>query len=221
SVTPGDSKLVARHWFDRFVTHIGINPAIGIKLQVAGASQVRRFFHDPRRAVRRRSGARRPQPCPDAQSGAPRSPRIRDGPCRAACSGPHPCGRRGIPSTLSRLRTLPCFAKRCGGIEREVLVLGSLEQVEFDEAGHIGQLRIATEPYFLEGLFGTFLHAEAVHGDEHGLVSCFNGARINLGMSATWVRLHANWLEWATPTSEVYGGKPLLSLPKIISGRNG
>ena len=30
------------------------------------------------------------------------------------------------------------------------------------------------------------------------LVSCFNGARINLGMSATWVRLHANWLEWAT-----------------------
>ena len=71
------------------------------------------------------------------------------------------------------------------GIEREVLVLGSLEQVEFDEAGHLGQLRIAAEPYFLEGLFGTFLHAEAVHGDEHGLVSCFNGARINLGMSAT------------------------------------
>src|SRR5262249_58071068 len=32
SVTPGDSTLVARHWFDRFVTHIGINPAIGIKL---------------------------------------------------------------------------------------------------------------------------------------------------------------------------------------------
>jgi hypothetical protein len=49
SVTARDSTLVARHWFDRFVTHIGINPAIGIKLRVAGASQVRRFFHDPRR----------------------------------------------------------------------------------------------------------------------------------------------------------------------------
>src|SRR5262249_47607082 len=99
------------------------------------------------------------------------------------------------------LRPCPGFERRLAppngvrGIEREVLVLGSLEQVEFDEARHLGQLRIAPEPYFLEGLFGTFLHAEAVHSDEHGLVSCFNGARINLGMSATWVRLHANWLE--------------------------
>src|SRR5215472_8448545 len=131
-------------------------------------------------AVRRRPGARRPQPRPDARSGAPRSPRIRDGRCRAACSGPHLCGRRG-----KRRLALPNGVR---GIEREVLVLGSLEQVEFDEARRLGQLRIAPEPYFLEGLFGTFLHAEAVHGDEHGLVSCFNGARINLGMSATWVR---------------------------------
>jgi hypothetical protein len=89
------------------------------------------------------------------------------------------------------LRPCPGFERRLAlpngvrGIEREVLVLGSLEEVEFDKAGHLGQLRIAAEPHLLEGLFGTFLHAEAVHGDEHGLVPCFNGARINLEMSAT------------------------------------
>jgi hypothetical protein len=70
-----------------------------------GASQVRRFFHDDAHrtlgSAASPTGARRPQPRPDAQSGAPRSPRIADGRCRAACSGPHPCGRRGIPPTLS------------------------------------------------------------------------------------------------------------------------
>src|SRR4029453_13673037 len=43
-------------------------------------------------------------------------------------------------------------------IEREVLVLGSLEQVEFDEARHPVQLRIAAEPHLLERLFGSLLH---------------------------------------------------------------
>src|SRR5262249_38252129 len=38
-------------------------------------------------------------------------------------------------------------------IEREVLVLGSLEQVEFDEARHLVQLRVAGQPHFLERLF--------------------------------------------------------------------
>src|SRR6266508_2689360 len=54
-----------------------------------------------------------------------------------------------------------------GGIEREILVLGSLEQVEFDEARNLGQVRVAAQPNLLERLLGSLLHAEAVHGDEH------------------------------------------------------
>src|SRR5262249_60533249 len=88
------------------------------------------------------------------------------------------------------LRPCPGFERRLAlpngvrGIEREVLVLGSLEQVEFDEAGHLGQLRIWAHPHFLEGLFGTFLHAEAVHGDEHGLVHPAASCRLSYSASA-------------------------------------
>src|SRR5262249_50276188 len=88
------------------------------------------------------------------------------------------------------LRPCPGFECRLAlpngvrGIEREVLVFGSLEQVEFDEAGHLGQLRIAAPPHFLEGLFGTFLHAEAVHGDEHGLVHPAACCRLSYSASA-------------------------------------
>src|SRR4030095_4348200 len=39
--------------------------------------------------------------------GGPRSLPIPDGRCRAACSGPHPCGQRGIRLISSRLRTPP------------------------------------------------------------------------------------------------------------------
>src|SRR5262249_32816248 len=38
-------------------------------------------------------------------------------------------------------------------IEREVVVLGSLQQVKFDEARHLVQLRVAAEPHLLERLF--------------------------------------------------------------------
>src|SRR5215813_3483506 len=38
-------------------------------------------------------------------------------------------------------------------IEREVVVLGSLQQVEFDEARHLVQLRIAADPHLLERQF--------------------------------------------------------------------
>ena len=88
------------------------------------------------------------------------------------------------------LRPCPGFERRLAlpngvrGIEREVFVLGSLEQVEFDEAGHLGQLRIAAEPFSRRPLRNLSSRGSG-HGDEHGLVSCFNGARINLGMSAT------------------------------------
>ena len=55
----------------------------------------------------------------------------------------------------------------CEEIERVVLVLGSLEQMELDETGDLGQLGVAAQPNLLEGLFGAFLHMESVHGNEH------------------------------------------------------
>src|SRR4029453_1698744 len=73
-----------------------------------GASQVRRFFHDDAHrtlgSAASPTGARRPQPRPDAQSGAPRSPRIADGRCRAAFFGPHPFGGGGISPHFIRTR---------------------------------------------------------------------------------------------------------------------
>src|SRR5215471_17356773 len=60
-------------------------------------------------------------------------------------------------------------------IEREVLVLGSLQQVEFDEARHFVELRVAAEPHVLERLFRSLLHPEAVHGNEH---LCFSSLTV-------------------------------------------
>jgi hypothetical protein len=37
-----------------------------------------------------------------------------------------------------------------GGIEREILVFGPLEQVEFDEAGNLGQARVPARPNLFE-----------------------------------------------------------------------
>jgi hypothetical protein len=77
-----------------------------------------------------------------------------------------------------RLRLGPGFERRLAGpdrvrgIQREVVVLGALEQVEFNEARDLGQLRITVEPHVLEGLLGSFLHAKAIHGDEHHCFSC-------------------------------------------------
>src|SRR5262245_3678964 len=80
----------------------------------------------------------------------------------------------GIPVRgAERLRLGPGFERRpvlpdrVRGIEREVVVLGTLEQVEFDEARDLVQVRLAAEPDLLKILFGSLLHAEAVHGDEH------------------------------------------------------
>src|SRR6478672_399620 len=39
--------------------------------------------------------------------------------------------------------------------------------MKFDETGDLGQLGVAAEPHLLEGIFGAFLHAESVHGNEH------------------------------------------------------
>src|ERR1700730_6061696 len=65
---------------------------------------------------------------------------------------------------LERCLTLPY---RVGGIERVVLVLRPFEQMELDETGDLGQLRVAAQPNLLEGLFEAFLHTESVHGNEH------------------------------------------------------
>src|SRR5215813_1683442 len=86
-----------------------------------------------------------------------------------------------------RLRLGPRFESplvlpdRMRRVEREVLVLGSLEQVELDEARHLVQLRVAAEPHFLERLFGPLLHPEAVHGNEH---LCFSSLTVEVSPSS-------------------------------------
>src|SRR5205823_5060268 len=71
------------------------------------------------------------------------------------------------------LRLGPGFERRVArpdrmrGIEREVVVLWSFEQVELDEARDLGQLRIAVEPHLLKVLFGSLLNAKPIHSDEH------------------------------------------------------
>src|SRR5262245_51540392 len=57
---------------------------------------------------------------------------------------------------------------RMRGVERVVLGLRALEQMELDEAWNLVELRVAIEPDALESLFRSALHAKAIHGDEHG-----------------------------------------------------
>src|SRR5262245_3125404 len=64
-----------------------------------------------------------------------------------------------------RFESAPVWPDRMRRIEREVFVLGPFEQVKFDEARHLVELRVAVEPHVLECLFGSLLHAEAVHGN--------------------------------------------------------
>src|SRR5215469_6136362 len=86
-----------------------------------------------------------------------------------------------------RLRLGPRFEStlvlpdRMRRIEREVLVLGSLEQVKLDEARHLVQLRVAAEPHLLERLFRPLLHPEAVHGNEH---LCFSSLTVEISPSS-------------------------------------
>src|SRR5215471_14703751 len=53
----------------------------------------------------------------------------------------------GLGPSFEGTLVLPNRMRR---IQREVLVLGSLQQVEFDEARHLVQLRVAAEPHLLE-----------------------------------------------------------------------
>src|SRR5262249_977974 len=59
---------------------------------------------------------------------------------------------------------------RVRGIERVVLSLGTLEQMEFDEARNLVQVGVAIEPDLLKGFLRPALHTEAIHRDEHGLI---------------------------------------------------
>src|ERR1700730_1871485 len=57
------------------------------------------------------------------------------------------------------------------GIQRVVLGLGSFQQMEFDEARHLAEIAVAALPDALECFFRSFDDPEAVHGDEHSIVS--------------------------------------------------
>src|SRR6185369_12859968 len=56
-------------------------------------------------------------------------------------------------------------------IKRVVLEDGSLEQMKFDEAGHVAEIGFARAPDGLEGRFGANLHLEPVHCDKHLKIS--------------------------------------------------
>jgi hypothetical protein len=86
-------------------------------------------------------------------------------------------GAAGIAGARMRLAELlrrgPGFERRFAlpdgvrGIQRVVLGLWSLEQMEFDEACHLVEIAVAALPHAFESFFRTFDHLEAVHGDEH------------------------------------------------------
>src|SRR5437867_1848251 len=78
--------------------------------------------------------------------------------------------RLGFGPGLERRLALP---DRMRSVERVVLGLRALEQMELDEARHLVELRVAIEADALEGVLRSALHAKAIHGDEHGLLlSC-------------------------------------------------
>src|SRR4029450_11313798 len=77
------------------------------------------------------------------------------------------------------------------GIEREILLLGPLEQVEFDEAGNLGQVRVTAQPNLFERLLGSLLHAEAVHRDEHPALLLRSGPPLPYAYIARWFLLPA------------------------------
>src|SRR5262245_57448667 len=61
-------------------------------------------------------------------------------------------GGTKCPRLGPRLEGTLVLPDRMRRIEREVLVLVSLQQVEFDEARYLVQLRVAAEPHLLERL---------------------------------------------------------------------
>src|SRR5579871_1781099 len=63
---------------------------------------------------------------------------------------------------------------RVRGVERMVVGFRSLEQMKLDEARHPLEMGLATGPDLFEARFGTLLHLETVHGDEHAIVLCFS-----------------------------------------------
>src|SRR5262249_55844531 len=84
-------------------------------------------------------------------------------------AGARVCGTKRLRSGpgLERRLALP---DRVRGIERVVLGLGALEQMEFDETGNLVQMRVAAEPDPLKGLLRPALHTKAIHRDEHTLL---------------------------------------------------
>src|SRR5215475_4575364 len=81
--------------------------------------------------------------------------------------------RLGPRPRLERGTALP---HRVRGVERVVLMLRPLEQVELDEAWDLLKVRVAARPYMLEVVLRALLHAEAIHGDEHGYSPHDNGS---------------------------------------------
>ena len=103
--------------------------------------------------------------------------------------------------TWSRIRRSPCSAILCVRNERVLLVLGSFEQMELEESGHLGQLGVAAQPHLLEGLFRAFLHAASVHRNEHhpshgpgrrhDVLAC--AINYNMAARSSSLQVHLTW----------------------------
>src|SRR5262249_52092407 len=84
-------------------------------------------------------------------------------------AGARVCGTKRLRPGPGRERRL-ALPDRVRGIERVVLGLGALEQMEFDEARNLVQVGVAIEPDPLKGFLRPALHTEAIHRDEHALL---------------------------------------------------
>jgi hypothetical protein len=83
---------------------------------------------------------------------------------------------RVLMGRAKRVRARPRFERgairpdRVTRVEDVIVALGALEQMKFDEAGHVFQVRVAVDPDILEIGLRAGRDLEAIHGDVHARV---------------------------------------------------
>src|SRR5262245_32774805 len=85
----------------------------------------------------------------------------RAAPARIAMGRPE--GLRAGPGLEGRARG----PEAVGGVEGVVVLCGTLEKMERDEAWHLAKIAVAVEPARLEGCLLALAHLEAIHRDVH------------------------------------------------------
>src|ERR1700759_189627 len=85
---------------------------------------------------------------------------------RLVVARPRMCGAKRLRFG-PRLEGSPTVPDRVRRIQRVIFGLWSPEQMEFDEARHLVEMRVARRPDMLERGFGPLGDLEAIHGDKH------------------------------------------------------